>query len=122
MLRENVDHLSQCTWFVRRGKKNRSLVFAGGLGARVHLESVPLGEPVHRDDFILFSESNSRFLVEVSPEHKGDFEEIMKGVALAVIGEIIETEVLEIYSVDSRKVVSASLAELKEAWQRPLRW
>jgi phosphoribosylformylglycinamidine synthase len=98
------------------------MAFAGGLGARVHLESVPLGEPIDRDDFILFSESNSRFLVEVAPESQADFEKIMGGVSLSNIGQVTDGEVLEIYGVAGKKVVAASLGELKEAWQKPLRW
>ena len=39
------------------------MAFAGGLGAVVSLKDVPLGEPMGRDDLVLFSESNSRFLV-----------------------------------------------------------
>jgi len=98
------------------------MAFAGGLGAKAYLESVPLGEPIDRDDFILFSESNSRFLVEVASESKAEFEKVMKGISFAGIGEVTDSEVLEIYGRDSRKVVSVSIGELKEAWQRPLRW
>jgi len=98
------------------------MAFAGGLGATIYLKAVPLGEPVDRDDFILFSESNSRFLVEVAPENKDDFEQIMGGVSLANIGQVTDSEVIEVYGVDGMKVISASLVELKEAWQKPLRW
>jgi len=98
------------------------MAFAGGLGARVHLESVPLGEPIERDDFILFSESNSRFLVEVVPDSQVEFEKIMAGISLASIGQVTDGEVLEIYGVDGRRVVTASVSELREAWQKPIRW
>jgi len=98
------------------------MAFAGGLGAAVHLESVPLGEPIDRDDFILFSESNSRFIVEVRQENKDEFEEIMGNVSLAAIGEVNDSKVLEIYGLDGRKIVNKSISELKEAWQKPLRW
>jgi len=98
------------------------MAFAGGLGAIIYLESVPLGEPIDRNDFILFSESNSRFLVEVAPESKEEFEEIMTGIKLAAIGQVTDSEVLEIYGVDGKRVVDASLGELKDAWQRPIRW
>jgi phosphoribosylformylglycinamidine synthase len=98
------------------------MAFAGGLGAIIHLQAVPLGEPIDRDDFILFSESNSRFLVEVAPESKHEFEEIISGTSLAVIGKVTDSDVLEIYGLNGRKVVAASLDELKEAWQRPMRW
>jgi phosphoribosylformylglycinamidine synthase len=98
------------------------MAFAGGLGARAHLESVPLGEPIDRDDFILFSESNSRFLVEVAPENQAEFERVTDGISLANIGQVTDGEVLEIYGVDGRRIVTASVSELKEAWQKPIRW
>jgi len=98
------------------------MAFAGGLGAAIRLKSVPLGEPVDRDDFILFSESNSRFLVEVSPENKAEFEKIMRGASFAAIGRVTDSAVLEIYGVKGAKIIDVSIDELKEAWQRPLRW
>ncbi|TET25847.1 MAG: phosphoribosylformylglycinamidine synthase, partial [Dehalococcoidia bacterium] len=98
------------------------MAFAGGLGAKVYLKSVPLGEPIERDDFILFSESNSRFLVEVAAENKDEFEKIMAGVRIANIGQVNGSEMLEIYGVAGGRVVAAPTGELKEAWQRPIRW
>lgn len=98
------------------------MAFAGGLGAVIYLESVPLGEPIDRDDFILFSESNSRFLVEVAPENKAGFEEVMGATSLAAIGQVSDSEVLEIYGLSGARIVAKSLSELKEAWQRPIRW
>jgi phosphoribosylformylglycinamidine synthase len=98
------------------------MAFAGGLGATVQLKSVPLGEPIDRDDFILFSESNSRFLVEVTPENKDEFERIMHGTSFTAIGQVTDSEVLEVYGLEGRKMVHVSIAELKEAWQKPLRW
>jgi len=98
------------------------MAFAGGLGATISLKSVPLGEPIDRGDFILFSESNSRFLVEVAPESKDEFEQVMSGTSLAAIGQVTDSEVLEVYGVDGRKVVATPIIELKEAWQKPLRW
>lgn len=98
------------------------MAFAGRLGMVLHLERVPLGEPIDRSDFVLFSESNSRFIVEVAPEDRQQFEKVMSGVAFAAIGEVQETEQFEVYGIDGRRVLSASVGELKEAWQRPLRW
>ncbi|MFC1929585.1 phosphoribosylformylglycinamidine synthase subunit PurL [Chloroflexota bacterium] len=97
------------------------MAFASGLGAAVQLGKVPLGEPIDRDDFILFSESNSRFLVEVAPENKDKFERIMKGNSFGAIGEVTGSEALEIIGVKGKKT-AIPLAELKEAWQKPLRW
>ena len=98
------------------------MAFAGGLGMTVDLNKVPLGEKIDRDDFILFSESNTRFLVEVAPEKKNEFEEAMSGRAFVEIGKVTNDKNLEIYGRDGGIILSAAIAELKEAWQKPLRW
>ena len=98
------------------------MAFAGGLGAVVSLKDVPLGEPMDRDDLILFSESNSRFLVEVAPDDKDEFERVMDKTSFAGIGQVTPSEMLEIYGIKGKKIASKSIAELKEAWQKPLSW
>jgi len=98
------------------------MAFAGGLGASINLKEVPLGEPIGRDDFILFSESNSRFIVEVSPEKKDAFEKEMAGTPFALIGQVTDAPRLEVYGRNGNTVVFISIDELKEAWQKPLRW
>jgi phosphoribosylformylglycinamidine synthase len=98
------------------------MAFAGGLGMTVHLKNAPLGEPIERDDYILFSESNTRFLVEVSPKNKREFEAALSGVVFAEIGRVIKDKKLEVYGRNDRIILTAGIAELKEAWQKPLRW
>jgi phosphoribosylformylglycinamidine synthase II len=98
------------------------MAFAGGLGMVIHLGQVPLGEAINRDDYVLFSESNTRFLVEVAPEDRHQFEGMMAGVDFAAVGQFTSTGRLEVYSLNEKIVLSALIAELKEAWQRPLRW
>jgi len=98
------------------------MAFAGGLGMVIHLGQVPLGEAINRDDYVLFSESNTRFLVEVAPEDRQQFEGMMAGVDFAAIGQVTRKERLEVYGLNKEIVLSALIAELKEAWQGPLRW
>jgi phosphoribosylformylglycinamidine synthase len=98
------------------------MAFAGGLGVNVKLEQVPLGESIDRDDFVLFSESNSRFLVEVAPKDREEFEKTMGDTSWAVVGEVTGSGVLEVYGRDGRRIVNESLSVLKEAWQSPIRW
>jgi phosphoribosylformylglycinamidine synthase len=98
------------------------MALAGGLGAGVRLASVPLGEKITRDDLILFSESNSRFLVEVAPGDRPAFEETMAGTAVAAIGEVTDSGMLNVYGLDGNQLVGKSVRELKEAWQRPMNW
>ena len=98
------------------------MAFAGGLGVRVRLADVPLEEPVEREDFVLFSESNSRFLVEITPESRNDFEKTLEGVACAAIGEVTDSGVVEVYGRGGGLLLSRHVTDLKEAWQSPLRW
>ncbi len=98
------------------------MAFAGGLGAKVDLKSAPLGEPVDRDDFILFSESNSRFIVEVAPEKQVEFEKALGGNFFAMIGQVNNTDRFEVTGTKGKRVVSVPVSDLKEAWQKPLRW
>jgi phosphoribosylformylglycinamidine (FGAM) synthase-like enzyme len=98
------------------------MAFAGGLGMEIHLDRVPLGEPMERDDSILFSESNTRFLVEVSPDHAQQFEKAMADIEFAEVGSVTSDCRLEVHGLNGDRVLSADISELKEAWQKPLRW
>jgi phosphoribosylformylglycinamidine synthase len=98
------------------------MAFAGGLGASVNLKDVPLVEPMARDDFILFSESNSRFLVEVAPEDREEFERTMGSATFACIGEVATSDRFEVHGLKGNKVLTLPVALLKEAWQKPLKW
>jgi phosphoribosylformylglycinamidine synthase len=98
------------------------MAFAGGLGAAISLKSVPVSEKITRNDFILFSESNSRFIVEVAPENKDKFEKTLKGVTYGNIGTTNDTGKFEVTGSNGKKIISETIGDLKEAWQKPLRW
>ena len=98
------------------------MAIAGRLGVTIRLGQVALGETVDRDDVVLFSESNSRFLVTVSPERTGRFEEIMGEASLGLIGEVTAMGRLVVYGLRGDKIVDRSIEELRTAWQEPLRW
>jgi len=93
------------------------MAFAGGYGMKLHLQKVPIMN-ANRNDFVLFSESNSRFLVEVSQEAKKEFEALMKGKAYAEIGRVTKTPRLCIYGLKGEVVVNASLSDLMASWKR----
>lgn len=98
------------------------MAFSGGLGVEADLSLVPVSGNISRDDEILFSESNSRLLVEVLPEKKDAFEEEMRGVPFACVGVVIDTRRLRIRGLKDRTVVNEDIYELKEAWKRPLQF
>jgi len=98
------------------------MAFAGGLGMRIGLSAVPRAPDAERDDVILFSESASRFLVEIAPGDREEFERIMRDVPCAPIGDITATERFQVYGLSGHLVINESIADLKEAWRAPLRW
>jgi phosphoribosylformylglycinamidine synthase len=97
--------------------------FAGGFGLNLDLSRVLWkGDQAGRNDLtLLFSESASRHLVTVHPEKRAEFEAIMSGNCFASIGVVTEETVLAITGLNGDAVVTADLAELKEAWQQTLR-
>ncbi len=98
------------------------MAFSGGLGAHIDLKKVPQAGDLLRDDYLLFSESNSRLLVEVSPENRRDFELLMGASAISLIGAVTEGNRLIVDGLDGSQVVNRQLSDLKNAWQRPLKW
>jgi len=94
------------------------MAFSGGLGARIDLRKIPQ-EGLDRDDSILFSESNTRFIVEVPRNKKKSFEETLKGVAIGRIGEVTRTPYLKIRGLTSKNILNEDINTLKKSWQKP---
>jgi phosphoribosylformylglycinamidine synthase len=95
------------------------MAFAGNLGLRLDLAAVG---GVARDDQALFSETPSRFLVEVRRADAARFEALLEGVPAVRVGEVTSDRRLVARGRKGRHVIDEAAAELKEAWQRPLRW
>jgi phosphoribosylformylglycinamidine synthase len=95
------------------------MAFAGDLGAEVDLSQLP-GKGLIRNDFALFSESNSRFLLEVSERDRQDFEDLMRGKSCNQIGKVTASKRLAISSLDKKILVDASVAELRRSWKKTL--
>jgi len=106
------------------------MAFAGGFGVEAYLEKVPYvaqgsrlkAQGEKRDDVILFSESNTRFIAEVRKKDKKAFENLMKGIPAGLIGEVSKEKDFKIYGLDGKKIIDIGIDKLKEAWQKLLRW
>jgi phosphoribosylformylglycinamidine synthase II len=90
--------------------------FSGGYG--MDLDITPLG--LDSDIVALFSESQSRFVVTVAENKAAAFESAMAGSTFTRLGSVTEQKVFKVQG--NTAAFEASLSELKEAWQRPLRW
>ena len=95
------------------------MAFAGGVGADVtdlkQLGTLP-------DEILLFSESTTRFVVEVQPDKVADFQKALGDAPHWRIGQTVKETRLRVSGANGEWIVWGELKDLKEAWQKPLRW
>lgn len=91
----------------------------GGLGAEIRLH----GMGKLRMDFKLFSESNTRWIVEVKRGREKEFEELFKEIKLVKIGQVGGTR-LVIYDKNDKKemekIIDMPIDHLRKIWNKGL--
>ena len=95
------------------------IAFASGYGLEIDTRKIP-GKELTRTDFVLFSESNSRFLIEVAEADEEDFEALMKGKNCVLIGKVTKEQKLLIQGLNGKIAVDASLDKLRQSWKKTL--
>jgi len=95
------------------------MAFAGQIGVDVAQLTAIGSLPDH---VLLFSESPTRFVLEVSPTKAAALRELFSGLPLAQIATTVKEPRLRIAGGNGEWLVWSSLVDLKEAWQKPLRW
>jgi phosphoribosylformylglycinamidine synthase subunit PurSL len=105
------------------------MCFAGGFGAALTLEKMPTAlfgvqlTEREMDATLLFSESNSRFLCEVSPTNAVAFEAIFADkVPCRAIGKVTDGNRLNVRGQSGTMCIGADIDELKAVWKKPLDW
>jgi phosphoribosylformylglycinamidine synthase len=96
------------------------MAFSGEVGAHLECERVVRTKDVADEPTILFSESPSRFLLEVDPAKEKSFLAAMKGVPVSRVGATIANPVLRVIGLDGTTAMEEGLASLKAAWQGTL--
>jgi phosphoribosylformylglycinamidine synthase len=91
----------------------------GNLGAEIALARAP-AEADAADDALLFSESNSRFVVTVAPENAAALEKIFTGLPCARVGAAGGAPELRILGKNGRPLVQADLDSLRKAFKETL--
>lgn len=94
------------------------MAIAGDLGATVSLEKAPRDRDADRDAVLLFSETPTRFLMEVRPDFAAELTALFDGLPLAAIGVVEPRKRLLIQGSAGRSVVEADLDALRETWRR----
>jgi phosphoribosylformylglycinamidine synthase len=96
------------------------MAFAGGIGADLTRLASETGLP---EEVLLFSESTTRFVVEVHPDKVAAFRASFgTDIPLTQLGKTCREPRLRIAGTNGEWIIWAELAKLKEAWQQPMRW
>lgn len=93
------------------------MVLGGDIGATLDIADV---HPHLRSDYVLFSESNTRWMVEVWRDEKRGFEELMRreGLCITEIGETMGTNLA--IARGEENLVDLRVADLRVAWSGKL--
>jgi phosphoribosylformylglycinamidine synthase len=94
------------------------MAFAGEVGADI----TSLRVSSETDEIALFAESTTRFIVEVTPANTTHFEELLQDLPCRKIGQTVKEQRLRIAGANGEWRIWSKLSDLKEAWQKPLRW
>lgn len=95
------------------------MAFAGDIGVEISIEKIP--KEKMREDYVIFSESNSRFLVEVHRSKTSKFEELMRGITFSKIGKTTAKKELVMYG-EKKERIREELSTLKDKWRNSIQW
>jgi phosphoribosylformylglycinamidine (FGAM) synthase-like enzyme len=98
------------------------MAFAGGLGIEADLQGLPKSKDCCRADSQLFSESNSRYIVEVEPENYDAFAKLMLNLPFGQIGKVTDNNMLIVKAEDGTAVIESDIESLKQTWQKTFDW
>ncbi|UCG92209.1 MAG: phosphoribosylformylglycinamidine synthase subunit PurL [candidate division WOR-3 bacterium] len=93
------------------------MAFSGDIGALINLDHISFSGQKRRHDFILFAESNTRFLVEVHKKHANSICEIFHELPITKIGNTIKEKFLRVYA-GKKKLIDLPLSVIKTKWRR----
>jgi phosphoribosylformylglycinamidine synthase len=97
------------------------MAMAGQLGMKIDISSVSGGGLSSTE--ALFSESNTRFLVETTADSAGEFEQLLADGDVPVFRlGTIESAARLVVTKGNEIVLDIDIADAKSAWLRPLDW
>jgi phosphoribosylformylglycinamidine synthase len=95
------------------------MCFSGDMGASIDLRAM-VQSGCTTDAELLFSESQSRFLLEVTKENSGAVENSLAGFDIARIGETVRGERIAARGLSGAIVLDVSRIDAKAAWKSAL--
>lgn len=89
---------------------------AGQLGMDIDLTKVP--GALNRNDYTLFSESQSRFIVTIAPKNQEDFEKLFTNQQFALIGTIREDQKFTIKGQNGNEIINTDIPTLDQSYRK----
>jgi phosphoribosylformylglycinamidine synthase len=89
------------------------MAFAGGVGADIFTDGT-----AEADAIALFSESTTRFVLEVAPNNRALLEKALAGLPFKKIGQTVKEQRCRAAGASGEWIIWANLADLKSAWQK----
>ena len=72
---------------------------------------------VEREDYLLFSESQSRFVVTVDPKRKQEFERLFEGLVFAEVGRVVDSERFVVKGLGGNNSIDCNVDKLEEFYK-----
>ncbi len=91
---------------------------AGQLGMEIDLTKIPKSQDINREDYLLFSESQTRFIVTINPDKKEEFETLFAQIPHAQIGKITENDKFTLKGFNGSNIVDTDIKTLTENYKR----
>jgi len=98
------------------------MAFAGELGIKANLKGLPKSDDCLKTSSQLFSESTSRFVVEVKQEKFDNFAKLMLNLPFGRIGTVTKEKKLIIKDQNGKSVINIDNNKLKQSWQKTFNW
>ena len=98
------------------------MCIGGGIGAELFLNNVPFEGDRRSNEIVLYSESQSRFLVEIDRRHKGRFEKLFEDFPCELVGRTSEDRNFVVYGLEGEEYIVEDVKNLERVWRSRFRW
>ena len=92
----------------------------GMLGCKLNLSKIN-DNKIQRNDTVLYSESQGRFLVSVNPDNRDKFEKLFTGLPLHLIGSVNEGSSFTIEGISGKKLIDSDLPVIEYNYKKKLK-
>ncbi len=93
---------------------------AGMLGCEIRLSGISNND-IQRNDILLYSESQGRFLVSINPANKDKFEKIFNDLPCHLLGSVKNESSFIIEGISGKKIINTDIPEIDYNYKKKLK-